>query len=47
MNNTMNAAGHYRHEVVYPAEWEIWPLPEMCDSKVLLDDISCKWGSLP
>jgi DNA-binding HxlR family transcriptional regulator len=46
MGNTMNAAGQYRHEVVYPPEWEIWPLPEMCTSKVLLEDISCKWAIL-
>ena len=42
----MNAAGHSDHEVAYPPEWEIWPLPEMCTSQVLLDDISCKWTIL-
>ena len=42
----MNAAGHSDHEVAYPPEWEIWPLPEMCTSQVLLDDISCKWATL-
>jgi DNA-binding HxlR family transcriptional regulator len=31
---------------VYPPEWEIWPLPEMCASQVLLEDISCKWAIL-
>jgi len=46
MDNTMNAEGHHRHEVVYPPEWEIWPLPEMCASQVLLDEISCKWAIL-
>jgi DNA-binding HxlR family transcriptional regulator len=40
----MNAEGHHYHEVVYPPEWEIWPLPEMCASQVLLDDISGKWA---
>jgi DNA-binding HxlR family transcriptional regulator len=34
------------HEAVYPPEWEIWPLPEMCTSQVLLDDISGKWAIL-
>ena len=42
----MNAAGQPHHEVVYPPEWEIWPLPEMCTSQALLDDISCKWAIL-
>ena len=42
----MNAAGHHQHEVAYPPGWEIWPLPEMCASKVLLEDISCKWAIL-
>ena len=42
----MNAEGHHHHEVVYPPEWEIWPLPEMCASQVLLDDISGKWAIL-
>ena len=46
MGNTMNSAGHHHHEVIYPPQWELWPLPEMCDSKVLLDDISCKWTIL-
>ena len=45
MGNTMNA-GHPHHEAAYPPEWELWPLPEMCASKVLLDDISCKWTIL-
>jgi DNA-binding HxlR family transcriptional regulator len=38
----MNAQAH-RPEVIYPPEWEIWPLPQMCASQVLLDDISGKW----
>ena len=38
MDNTMSAADH-PHD-------EIWPLPEMCTSQVLLDDISCKWAIL-
>lgn len=42
----MNAEGYHHHEVVYPPEWEIWPLPEMCASQVLLDDISGKWAIL-
>jgi len=42
----MEAEGHHHHEVVYPAQWEIWPLPEMCASQVLLDDISGKWAIL-
>jgi DNA-binding HxlR family transcriptional regulator len=46
MDNAMNAEGHHHHEVVYPLEWEIWPLPEMCASQVLLDDISGKWAIL-
>ena len=46
MGNTMNRAGHHHHGVVHPPECELWPLPEMCASKVLLDDISCKWTIL-
>jgi DNA-binding HxlR family transcriptional regulator len=46
MDNTMNAEGHPHHEVVYPPEWEIWPLPEMCASQVFVDDISGKWPIL-
>ena len=46
MGNTMHAAGHSQHEVLDQPEGEIWPLPEMCASKVLLDDISCKWAIL-
>jgi DNA-binding HxlR family transcriptional regulator len=46
MDNTMDAEGHHHHEVVYPPEWEIWPLPEMCASHVFLDDISGKWAIL-
>ena len=42
----MNAAGHSDHEVAYPPEWEIWPLPEICASRVLLNDISGKWALL-
>jgi DNA-binding HxlR family transcriptional regulator len=42
----MNAKGHRHGEVVYPPESEIWPLPEMCASQVLLDDISGKWAIL-
>jgi DNA-binding HxlR family transcriptional regulator len=45
-NTTMNVAGHPDHEVAYPPGWEIWPLPEMCASQLLLDDISCKWAIL-
>jgi DNA-binding HxlR family transcriptional regulator len=43
---TTSTEGHPQHEAVYPREWEIWPLPEMCTSQVLLDDISCKWAIL-
>jgi DNA-binding HxlR family transcriptional regulator len=38
----MNTQAH-RPEVIYPPEWEIWPLPQMCASQVLLDDMSGKW----
>jgi DNA-binding HxlR family transcriptional regulator len=41
----MNAEAH-RPELIYPAELEIWPLPEMCLSMVLLDDIADKWAIL-
>ena len=33
-------------EIVYPPESEIWPLPEMPASQVLLDEISGKWAIL-
>jgi DNA-binding HxlR family transcriptional regulator len=33
-------------EVVDPPESEIWPLPEMPASQVLLDEISGKWAIL-
>jgi DNA-binding HxlR family transcriptional regulator len=33
-------------ELVYPAELEIWPLPSMCLSMKLLDDVSSKWAIL-
>jgi DNA-binding HxlR family transcriptional regulator len=46
MDNTINAEPHHHHEVVYPAEREIWPLPEMGASQVLLDDISGKCAIL-
>ena len=46
MDNTMNAEGHLHHEVLCPPAWEIWPLPDMCASQVLLYDISCKWAIL-
>ena len=46
MDNTMNAEGHLHHEVLCPPTWEIWPLPDMCASQVLLYDISCKWAIL-
>ena len=46
MDDTTNAEGHRDHEPVYPPEWEIWPLPEMCASQMLLDDISGKWAIL-
>ena len=42
----MKAEGHPHHEVVYPPGWEIWPLPEMCASEALLNDISCKCAIL-
>jgi DNA-binding HxlR family transcriptional regulator len=41
----MNTQGH-RPEVISPPEWEIWPLPQMCASQVLLGDISGKWAIL-
>lgn len=41
----MNAEAH-RPELVCSPEWEIWPLLEMCPSRVLLDDISGKWAIL-
>jgi DNA-binding HxlR family transcriptional regulator len=41
----MNAQAR-RPKLVYPPELEIWPLPEMCPSQVLLDDISSKWTIL-
>ena len=46
MDDTTNAEGRLDHKAVYPPEWEIWPLPEMCTSQVLLEDISCKWAIL-
>src|SRR5258707_8232800 len=46
MDDTTNAEGRRDYEAVYPPEWEIWPLPEMCASRVLLDDISGKWAIL-
>src|SRR5882672_7943808 len=46
MDDMTNIAGHYDHEGIYPPGWEIWPLPEMCESRLLLDDISCKWAIL-
>ena len=46
VDNTTNAAGHRHDEVVYPPEWEIWPLPEMRASQVLLEEISGKWAIL-
>jgi DNA-binding HxlR family transcriptional regulator len=33
-------------ELLHPAESEIWPLPEMCVSMQLVDDISSKWAIL-
>jgi DNA-binding HxlR family transcriptional regulator len=41
----MNAEAH-RPERIYPRELEIWPLPQMCASLVLLDDIMGKWTIL-
>jgi DNA-binding HxlR family transcriptional regulator len=41
----MNAEAH-RPEVIYPPEGEIWPLPEMCASQLVLGDISGKWAIL-
>jgi len=46
MDDMTNAEGGLNHKAVYPPEWEIWPLPEMCASQVLLEDISCKWAIL-
>jgi DNA-binding HxlR family transcriptional regulator len=46
LGNTTNAAVQRHDEVVYPPEWEIWPLPEMHASQVLLDEISGKWAIL-
>jgi DNA-binding HxlR family transcriptional regulator len=46
MDDMTNAEGCLDHQAVYPPEWEIWPLPEMCASQVLLEDISCKWAIL-
>ena len=46
MDDWTNAEGRRDHKAVYPPEWEIWPLPEMCASQVLLEDISCKWAIL-
>jgi len=46
MDDMTNAEGGLDHKAVYPPEWEIWPLPEMCASQVLLEDISCKWAIL-
>jgi DNA-binding HxlR family transcriptional regulator len=33
-------------EIICPANLEIWPLPDMCASMELLDDISGKWAIL-
>jgi DNA-binding HxlR family transcriptional regulator len=41
----MNAEAH-RPLLTYPPELEIWPLPDMCASQVLLDGISGKWAVL-
>jgi DNA-binding HxlR family transcriptional regulator len=41
----MNAEAH-RLDLIYPPELEIWPLPEMCLSMVLLDDVADKWAIL-
>jgi hypothetical protein len=46
MDDTTNAEGGLDHKAVYPPEWEIWPLPEMYGSQVLLEDISGKWAIL-
>jgi DNA-binding HxlR family transcriptional regulator len=46
MDNAKDAEGHHHLEALYPPGWEIWPLPEMCASQVLVDDISCKWAIL-
>lgn len=37
---TAEADGLCDHEVIYPPEAEIWPLPAMCASQVLLEDHS-------
>src|SRR5258706_8659199 len=41
----MNAEAH-RPDLIYPPELEIWPLPEMCLSMMLLDDVADKWAIL-
>jgi hypothetical protein len=46
MDNTTDTEGHCGHDLIYSPEAEIWPLPAMCASQVLLDDISCKWAIL-
>jgi|SRR5882757_9512627 len=46
MDDTTNADGRRDHAAVSPPDWEIWPLPEMGASHVLLDDISGKWAIL-
>jgi DNA-binding HxlR family transcriptional regulator len=46
LGNATNAAVQRHDEVVHPPEWEIWPLPEMHASRVLLDEISGKWTIL-
>jgi DNA-binding HxlR family transcriptional regulator len=46
MDNATNTEGHCDHDLIYPPDAEIWPLPAMRASQVLLDDISCKWAIL-
>ena len=46
MKDTTVAEGGHHDEAVYPPEAEVWPLPEMCASEVLLADISGKWAIL-
>jgi DNA-binding HxlR family transcriptional regulator len=46
MDDMPNTEGRRDHEAVYPPDWEIWPLPEMRASQVLLDGICGKWAIL-
>jgi DNA-binding HxlR family transcriptional regulator len=46
MDDTTNAERRLDHKALCRAESEIWPLPEMYGSQVLLEDISGKWAIL-